>query len=387
MDFIGLRRAKVMAAIKDQGADCLVTVSPADIQYLTGYCGGMARAVVAVNKDEAHLFVEASEGPLVIEQLTDGAGKLVPGVKTFATKLGQPTLAAAVEGVSKLGKAVAIESSSATVALVEAVGRGKAKPVMVPEGVARVRAAKDPGEVEAMKHLVGRSQRAMKMLLATCREKDSETDICADLDKYLRLTGAAGFAAPTRVLLGDRTALPGSAPRADYILGEWNKMGVRWGAADGYRVLLEDTFTSPYTPTPTRKNKVERLLMDYPAVRKAVDDALAAAAAVIKDGAVAKDADEAARRTLKESKIGGGGLDKYFTHDLGFGMGIEAVEYPRVGPESADVLQSGMVLSLGVGVYVPEVQKGGQTTPAWGGCSVRHMFQVTRAGCERLSGQ
>ena len=64
------------------------------------------------------------------------------------------------------------------------------------------------------------------------------------------------------------------------------------------------------------------------------------------DGMTGAEADATARNVLKE-----GGLDKYFTHSLGHGIGINIHEFPRLAPKSSDVLKNGMVFSDEPGVY------------------------------------
>jgi Xaa-Pro aminopeptidase len=59
-----------------------------------------------------------------------------------------------------------------------------------------------------------------------------------------------------------------------------------------------------------------------------------------------KQADAFARDYLKEQ-----GLDKYFTHSLGHGIGLDIHEYLALSPKSSDVLTNGMVFSIEPGVY------------------------------------
>ena len=47
----------------------------------------------------------------------------------------------------------------------------------------------------------------------------------------------------------------------------------------------------------------------------------------------------------------GKGLDKFFTHSLGHGVGINIHEKPVLGPSGKDVLRDGMVFSVEPGVY------------------------------------
>ncbi len=45
------------------------------------------------------------------------------------------------------------------------------------------------------------------------------------------------------------------------------------------------------------------------------------------------------------------GLDKYFTHSLGHGIGVNVHEHPYLSPKSENLLRNGMVFSDEPGVY------------------------------------
>ena len=78
----------------------------------------------------------------------------------------------------------------------------------------------------------------------------------------------------------------------------------------------------------------------------AVYDAHRIAADKIRPGMTGRQADAFARDKLKEQ-----GLDKFFTHSLGHGIGINIHEYPRLSMASDNVLECGMVFSIEPGVY------------------------------------
>ena len=66
----------------------------------------------------------------------------------------------------------------------------------------------------------------------------------------------------------------------------------------------------------------------------------------VTDGMTGKEGDAFARGYLKKY-----GLDKYFTHSLGHGIGINVHEHPYLSPKSEHVLKNGMVFSDEPGVY------------------------------------
>lgn len=62
--------------------------------------------------------------------------------------------------------------------------------------------------------------------------------------------------------------------------------------------------------------------------------------------------DAAARKTLRER--GYGGSDRWFTHRLGHGIGMQVHEAPYLVPHSEQRLETDMTFSIEPGVYVPE---------------------------------
>lgn len=66
----------------------------------------------------------------------------------------------------------------------------------------------------------------------------------------------------------------------------------------------------------------------------------------IREGMRGREADALARDLLKKK-----GLDKFFTHSLGHGIGINIHEFPRLSASSDDILKNGMAFSVEPGVY------------------------------------
>ena len=103
---------------------------------------------------------------------------------------------------------------------------------------------------------------------------------------------------------------------------------------------------------------------------EAVLEAQQAAIDAVRPEPHSAEVDAAARNVLRRA-----GLDRYFTHSTGHGVGLEIHEPPRLGRGQAEVLQPGMVITVEPGVYLP----------GRGGVRIEDMVAGHRRGCEVLT--
>ena len=82
------------------------------------------------------------------------------------------------------------------------------------------------------------------------------------------------------------------------------------------------------------------------------------------------EADSYARTVIKEA-----GYGELFGHSLGHGVGLAEHEMPRLGPNSTDILVSGMVFSVEPGIYLP----------GWGGVRIEDLAVIENAKLKILS--
>lgn len=189
----------------------------------------------------------------------------------------------------------------------------------------------------------------------------SEREIAAELEWFMRQRGAEKASFDTIVASGWRGALPhGKASDKIVSAGEW--ITLDFGALyQGYCSDMTRTFLVPGAGAP----------QEHPLfpVYHIVLEAQLAAIAAIRPGARCLTVDAAARDVIDRA-----GYGEFFAHNTGHSIGIEVHEDPRFSPDDHTVLAPGMLLTVEPGIYLPEL----------GGVRIEDVVLVTPEGAEVL---
>jgi Xaa-Pro aminopeptidase len=398
MNYLLQRRQSLIQSYKKHSLDGFLVTNPVNVTYLTGFTGDSSFYVSTPKngilisdprfeeqiKQECFVLDEGKPGrqsghyPRTIKPLK-AAGK-DEGLEAHIRPYTKTIYEAAAEVLTKTGaKSVGVEGSRLTLEELETLKQLAPKVTFVPVTglIEEQRKIKDPSEIKLIREAVSVAERAYRMLIATLRVTDTEKDMVDALEGYVRRAGGRGTAFPTIVAVGERGALP-HAPPTNKSLGDGSKVLIDWGADLLYKSDMTRTLRSLFGTTPTRRNKYERVGVPFEWVYNVVLQAQNAALEAIRPGVPAKEVDAAARKVLASARskdVPHLKLVDHFTHGLGHGIGLEIHEAPRIRPNSDDILQEGMVVTIEPGVYIP----------GWGGVRIEDDVLVTQNGATLLT--
>ena len=198
-------------------------------------------------------------------------------------------------------------------------------------------AIKSEQELGAIQKACDVAEEALLALLPELKEGMTESETAALLEYNMRRLGATGPSFETIVAFGAH----GSVPHY-----ETGHTPLRFGDA----VLIDfgckvEGYCSDCTRTflygdNKKQGEFKKIYAEVLAAHELVKEKVVA-------GMTGREADAIARDYLARK-----GLDKYFTHSLGHGIGLQIHEYPALAPRSEGTLENGMVFSDEPGVYI-----------------------------------
>ncbi len=261
-------------------------------------------------------------------------------------------------------KRLGVESENVTVAfirqLTDALSKAGLEIELIPvDGlVESIRIIKEPEEIALISRAVEISDQAIAHVVAQIRPGMTEREVAWEIEKFMREQDSQPVPFDLIVASGPNSALPHAQPSERRIsLGEPIVMDI--GAkVGGYASDLTRTICIG-RPDPTFKKIYDIVL-----------GAQLGALALVKEGMTGEVADNLARIIIKEA-----GHGDAFGHSLGHGVGLAVHESPRLGPNSADVLKSGMVFSIEPGIYLP----------GWGGVRIEDLVTLEKGEIKVLS--
>lgn len=259
-------------------------------------------------------------------------------------------------------KTLAVEADRLTVSQLKSLRkilRGiKLTTVGTDKVIDRFRAVKTDEEVENICKAQRIAEAALDHIIGFIKPGVTEKEIALELDHYMLSHGAEALSFETIAISGANTSKPHGVPtdkRVEY--GDFVTMD--YGAVvNGYHSDM------------TRTVAVGAVSDEQKKVYDTVLNAQLCALSVLKSGLKCADADKAARDVITEA-----GYGELFRHSTGHGVGIEIHEKPNLSPRSAATLETGNIVTVEPGIYIP-----GKF-----GVRIEDMAYITESGCKNLT--
>ncbi len=324
VEIIQTRLRNLRRQLAKQNLDGLILTQPVEVAYVTAFAGHDSWAFVT--KRSVYLLTDS--------RYTEQAEKECLQTSIVERQGTMPEAAGKLVGRLKSVKNVAIDAS-VSVAAYEALKKSIRGPLKAIESpLATLRSVKDGTEKAAIENAIAIATEALKRVKSAFKPGITEIELAGRLDLEIRRLGSQN-SFETIVAFGANASRPHHQPsqrklrKTDTILIDF---GARY---EGYCSDITRCFAVGKPPAAYRRA--------YEIVRRAQAAAMETARAGV---ALAK-VDAAARTVIRES-----GLPVY-GHGTGHGIGLDIHEKPFLKENAEGVLQTGQILTIEPGVYLP----------------------------------
>ena len=341
---------KLYQKIEEEGFDGAIFLDEVSQHWLTGFAS--TDGVVLVTETETLLitdsrYIEAAQKEVNADvRAVLYEQSLLETVEKYAARQGLKTLC--YDGgkltVSQLKR---LEKAFEGMELVDLPGVcEKLRQVKTPAEIANIRAAQQITDA------------AFSHICKVLRSGMTELEVAAELEYFMRKSGADGLAFETIAVSGPKSSLPHGVP-GNVVLTENAFLTMDFGARyNGY--------CSDMTRTVVLGKADEEMKKIYDIVLKAQKAAIAA----IRPGVCGKEVDAAARDIITAA-----GYGECFGHSTGHSLGLEIHEEPRSSARSTDIFVPGQLMTAEPGIYLEGKY----------GVRIEDLILVTENGCEDLT--
>jgi len=221
-----------------------------------------------------------------------------------------------------------------------------------------LRAIKTPEQIKKIKSAQALTEYGFQYILKRIASGRTEREIAFDLEFAIRNEGADAVAFDFIAVSGENSSLPHGIP-GNRRLQKGDFLTLDFGA-------MLDGWHSDMTRTVAVGEVSEEQRQVYDTVLKAQQTCLD----TLRPGITGEEGDKAARHIINAA-----GYGEYFGHGTGHGVGMQIHEEPRLSPACKELLQSGNVVTVEPGIYLP-----GKF-----GVRIEDMVVVTETGIENLT--
>ena len=331
---------------------CLIT-DLADIHWLTGFSGSHAWLIA----HHQNLFL-LTDGRYVEQARAeiDAHHAVVEVIECRTHSAMQKT----TETITKGSPSVQFQDSQLTYQNFRAL-QGELSSTLIPcdSSIKFLRRQKDQNEIRLIESACLIADHALQQCLPLLSKGVTENDVRDELEYTMRKLGADGPSYDTIVASGPtNSARPHHHPTTTKI-------------EDAHTVIIDvGALVAGYHSDMTRSFVVGPMSSEQADWYEAVRAAQQAGVEACRPGVQVSEIDAACRKVLLEA-----GLDQYFTHGTGHGVGLMIHEEPFINSSGLAILQPGDVVTVEPGLY-----RGG-----FGGFRVEDLVVITEHGCRILN--
>lgn len=351
MDY-SARADKVRAYFPD-GVDVLLISNLPNVRYVSGFTG--SNGLIVLTRDDLVFITDGRYKTQSREQLESSGVQ----AQIIITGQGESPMSFLEKYISS-GTKVGLEANSLSWAGANTYVEKFVNAEFVPTVgiVEKSRIIKETGEVDRIRAACAIADDALEFTLPMLLDLPSEKEFALALDRKIVDLGASGNSFDTITACGPRAALAHATPTDAKI--EPNQMIViDFGCiVDGYCSDMTRTLS---VGEPDEK---QRLMFDQ------VIESQRLGLESVKAGVPIASIDKACRDYLRQC-----GIEQYFTHSTGHGVGIDVHEEPWVRGASTEEALSGNVLTVEPGIYIE----------GFAGVRIEDTLHVTKDGAETLT--
>jgi len=351
IDYSG--RPQKVRNVLSEDLDGLIISHLTNVRYLTGFTG--SNGLVYLTRDSIVFITDGRYKTQSAQEL----GSAGIDAEIFVTSQGEGPLNFLEKKFSK-NLRIGLESDTLSWAGANSYIDKFVDNSFVPTSgiVESVRMVKESSEVDRIRAACRIADDALAQTLPMLKEFPSEKEFARALDRKMVDLGAQGNSFDTITACGPRGALPHAQP-SDAKIAPNQMIVIDFGCiVEGYCSDMTRT-VSVGQPDEKQTEMFEQVIQSQSDGRK-----------VVKAGVKLSEIDVACRETLA-----GFGVDQYFTHSTGHGVGLDIHERPWVRAAGQDSTQAGHILTVEPGIYIEGIA----------GVRIEDTLHVTEAGSEVLT--
>jgi len=321
-----VRLEKIKNLLNSHDIDSMVVSNIKNVRYISGFSGDEGMAVIT--RDNAYLIVD---GRFTTQAKEESKIEVVDYKGNFLKTMGELLNDNNSKRCAFEGNTMTYSEASFMMETINNISFTPEKDIFE-----RVRMVKDTSELKLIKKALEIALEAFNYVKPQIKAGVTELDIANELEYRMKKLGASGPSFDTIVASGVRSSLPHGVA-TNKVIENGDAVVIDMGAV--YKGYCSDI---------TRTVFVGEMTSEQRQVYDLVDKAQKFAIDKIEKGISCRDVNEVAVNEFRKN-----GMDKYFVHSLGHGVGLDVHERPFVAGRSSDVFEPGMVVTVEPGLYLP----------------------------------